>query len=153
MKFKWNLNFSSWSPTKFIQWKNELASTNISGGLVHIFVVKPWKALYLNPKILPKFAPMVSTLSNWMELHLPLLETETWERKRISKLNFSWMYRIRPSVSHLPYHPIEQGLLDTDFSKCTPNPNQLRWKPFDIPPPEKPTDFVQVMTKLCLLKS
>jgi len=55
----------------------------------------------------------------------------------------SWLYRIRPSVHHMPFAPLEQinKLLLSNFSNLEPNPNQLRWQPFDIP--ETPTDFVE----------
>lgn len=54
----------------------------------------------------------------------------------------SWLYRIRPSACHVPFKKVDnKGLLTNDFSKCTPNPNQLRWKPYSIP--EEPTDFVE----------
>jgi homogentisate 1,2-dioxygenase len=54
----------------------------------------------------------------------------------------SWLYRIKPSVVHKPYNPIENRLLLNDFSKAQINPNQMRWMPFEIPGPEVPTDFV-----------
>ncbi|KAJ3102947.1 hypothetical protein HDU97_000186 [Phlyctochytrium planicorne] len=53
----------------------------------------------------------------------------------------SWLYRIRPTVSHLPYKPLTDGtasLLATDFTSSGPNakfvktPNQLRWSPFPL---------------------
>eukprot|EP01118_Nematostelium_gracile_P008877 TRINITY_DN2965_c0_g1_i1.p1 TRINITY_DN2965_c0_g1~~TRINITY_DN2965_c0_g1_i1.p1 ORF type:complete len:443 (-),score=100.19 TRINITY_DN2965_c0_g1_i1:20-1348(-) len=56
----------------------------------------------------------------------------------------TWFYRIKPSVCHLPFKPMDSSvapLLTNDFSKCVPNPNQLRWKPYTIPTEE--TDFVQ----------
>lgn len=52
------------------------------------------------------------------------------------------MYRIKPGVSITgPYKPTPQGKLTNDFSKCNPNPNPMRWRPYDIP--TTPTDFVQ----------
>lgn len=55
----------------------------------------------------------------------------------------SWFYRILPSANHLPMKPAEtlSTHLNTDFSKCVPHPNQLRWRPFPVP--QEPTDFVQ----------
>jgi homogentisate 1,2-dioxygenase len=50
-------------------------------------------------------------------------------------------------VCHLPLKKAENGLLAKDFSNCTPNPNQLRWKPFEIP--SKPTDFVEGLITIC----
>ena len=52
------------------------------------------------------------------------------------------MYRIRPAVHHLPFKPLKQNNFTNDFSKWPPNPNQLRWSPFNIP--KEDTDFVQV---------
>ncbi|XP_077864110.1 homogentisate 1,2-dioxygenase-like [Saccoglossus kowalevskii] len=56
----------------------------------------------------------------------------------------TWFYRIRPSAVHSPFTKEEnRGLVD-DWKASYPNPNQLRWKPFDIPNPEKEkVDFVQ----------
>jgi len=52
------------------------------------------------------------------------------------------LYRIRPSVAHIPFKKIDNGGLDTE-SVCNQvvDPNQLRWKPFGLPTQE--TDFVQ----------
>eukprot|EP01114_Cavostelium_apophysatum_P003957 TRINITY_DN1408_c0_g1_i1.p1 TRINITY_DN1408_c0_g1~~TRINITY_DN1408_c0_g1_i1.p1 ORF type:complete len:442 (-),score=98.04 TRINITY_DN1408_c0_g1_i1:43-1368(-) len=63
----------------------------------------------------------------------------------------SWFYRIRPSVCHKPLERVEQKskLLTNDFTKCAPNPNQLRWQPFDIPSSENPTDFVEGLMTIC----
>jgi len=53
----------------------------------------------------------------------------------------TWLYRIRPSVVHNKFVKVDNGMLDTDWSKCTPNPAQLRWMPMKVP--ETPLDFVQ----------
>jgi len=55
----------------------------------------------------------------------------------------SWLYRIRPSACHQPFEPHKDAnpLVNYNFDEQTPNPNQMRWKPFDIP--AEPTDFVQ----------
>merc|ERR1712165_311766 len=46
----------------------------------------------------------------------------------------SWLYRIRPSVCHLPFEPYKSNRnFPVDLNEQSPNPNQLRWKPFDIP--------------------
>jgi homogentisate 1,2-dioxygenase len=50
----------------------------------------------------------------------------------------SWLYRIRPSAGHNPYHPIDNGLLCTQLAE--PTPNRLRWDPLAMP--SEPTDFV-----------
>ncbi|MCS6883998.1 MAG: homogentisate 1,2-dioxygenase [Acidobacteriota bacterium] len=53
----------------------------------------------------------------------------------------SWLYRIRPSVQHLPFRQIGMKLLrSSPFDEVPPTPNQLRWDP--IPIPDMPTDFV-----------
>lgn len=59
----------------------------------------------------------------------------------LSLISTRWYYRTLPSVVHEPFAKIENGLLLKDFSKCDPNPNQLRWPPPAIP--HNPTDFVQ----------
>jgi len=53
----------------------------------------------------------------------------------------TWAYRIRPSVTHKPYRPLDSRLLrSTPFVEVPTPPNQLRWNP--IPVPTAPTDFV-----------
>lgn len=53
----------------------------------------------------------------------------------------TWCYRIRPSVVHPPYQPLENKLLrSTPFDEVPTSPNQLRWSPIAIP--SEPTDFV-----------
>jgi homogentisate 1,2-dioxygenase len=51
----------------------------------------------------------------------------------------SWLYRIRPAVTHRPFEPME-----SDFAPSTElaalSPNQLRWDP--LPMPTIPTDFI-----------
>ncbi|KAI8848981.1 Homogentisate 1,2-dioxygenase [Chytridium lagenaria] len=52
----------------------------------------------------------------------------------------SWLYRIRPTVSHLPYKALDNmsPLLSTNFTTDGPSakfvktPNQLRWSPFPL---------------------
>lgn len=53
----------------------------------------------------------------------------------------SWLYRIRPSVTHKPFLQIDHKLLrSTPFDETPVSPNQLRWNP--LPMPESETDFV-----------
>jgi len=53
----------------------------------------------------------------------------------------SWVYRIRPSVMHEPYKPIENRLVrGTPFGEAPTPPNQMRWNPIAIP--SEVTDFV-----------
>jgi homogentisate 1,2-dioxygenase len=54
----------------------------------------------------------------------------------------SWLYRIRPSVTHRPFKPVPSGLIRSGpFDEAPPTPNQLRWDP--LPMPETPTDFLE----------
>ena len=55
----------------------------------------------------------------------------------------SWLYRIRPSVTHTPFGAAEGG--GAPLSDATPN--QLRWDPFPIPP--TPADFVDGVITIC----
>ncbi|XP_072469993.1 homogentisate 1,2-dioxygenase isoform X1 [Notamacropus eugenii] len=62
----------------------------------------------------------------------------------------SWLYRILPSVVHKPFEPIDQGHLTHNWDEVEPDPNQLRWKPFEIPKAsEKKMDFVSGLHTLC----
>ena len=64
-------------------------------------------------------------------------------------LNFrSWLYRIRPSVQHVPFIKIEAPNLISDFEKNGKlDPNQMRWFPPEIPSSqESKTDFVEGLT-------
>jgi homogentisate 1,2-dioxygenase len=54
----------------------------------------------------------------------------------------SWLYRIRPSVTHEPFVTFRE----TD-TLADPTPNQLRWDPFPIP--AEPTDFVDGLRTIC----
>jgi homogentisate 1,2-dioxygenase len=59
----------------------------------------------------------------------------------------SWLYRIRPSVMHEPFTPIDRWLLrSSPFQEAPTSPNQLRWDP--IPIPKKATDFVSGLITL-----
>ncbi|XP_041352250.1 homogentisate 1,2-dioxygenase-like [Gigantopelta aegis] len=59
----------------------------------------------------------------------------------------SWFYRIRPSAVHEPFKKIDRGLMTHNWDDDDPNPNQLRWKPLDIP--SEKVDFVQGLTTIC----
>jgi homogentisate 1,2-dioxygenase len=53
----------------------------------------------------------------------------------------SWLYRIRPSATHLAFRQMDNGLIrSAPFNEATPSPNRLRWDP--LPFPDEPTDFV-----------
>jgi len=53
----------------------------------------------------------------------------------------SWLYRIRPSVVHGDFKPIDKGLIRTGPDGTMTTPNQLRWDP--LPLPERQTDFIE----------
>ncbi|KAL0276972.1 UNVERIFIED_CONTAM: hypothetical protein PYX00_004417 [Menopon gallinae] len=58
----------------------------------------------------------------------------------------SWLYRIQPSVKHNPFVRINSNIT-YKFDDVPPNPNQLRWKPFDIPTGN--VDFVDGIYTVC----
>lgn len=62
----------------------------------------------------------------------------------------TWLYRIRPSVTHEPFHPLNfpAEKLTADFSAGVVTPNQLRWRPFAIPS-EPSVDFVRGLLTVC----
>lgn len=61
----------------------------------------------------------------------------------------TWFYRIRPSVIHEPFTPYT-GVrnLTSNWNEQPPNPNQMRWNPFDIPTTGS-VDFVQGLHTIC----
>ncbi|XP_033229389.1 homogentisate 1,2-dioxygenase isoform X2 [Belonocnema kinseyi] len=64
----------------------------------------------------------------------------------------SWLYRIRPSVVHEFFEPIQESQvhLTHQWNQFPPTPNQIRWKPFDVPTRQEPeVDFVQGLHTLC----
>ena len=52
----------------------------------------------------------------------------------------SWLYRIRPAVTHEPFRKIDNGRIEGSFDDVATPPSQLRWSP--LPFPDKRTDFV-----------
>ena len=59
----------------------------------------------------------------------------------------SWLYRIRPSVTHKPFRRIDAGGWRTSpCGEAEPTPNQLRWSP--LPIPSAPTDFIAGLVTL-----
>src|SRR6202142_4565682 len=55
----------------------------------------------------------------------------------------TWLYRMRPSVAHKPFEPIDAGRLrSAPFDEVPTPPNQLRWTPIPIPASSKRTDFI-----------
>ena len=52
----------------------------------------------------------------------------------------SWLYRIRPAVTHRPFQALANSRFDEAACNGPPSPNQLRWDP--LPLPVGPTDFL-----------
>ncbi|XP_030758700.1 homogentisate 1,2-dioxygenase [Sitophilus oryzae] len=61
----------------------------------------------------------------------------------------TWLYRILPSVGHQPFKKFHGSNLTHDWSEQEPDPNQMRWKPFDVPKPVDQVDFVQGLSTIC----
>jgi homogentisate 1,2-dioxygenase len=57
------------------------------------------------------------------------------------------LYRIRPSTTHGELRPMESGRLLSGPFATAPNPNQMRWGPFEVP--EQPQDFLDSLMTLC----
>ena len=57
----------------------------------------------------------------------------------------SWLYRIRPAVTHQPFERFAHRLLDAPRNDApphdSPSPNQLRWDPVALP--SEPVDFIE----------
>ncbi|KAJ3231284.1 hypothetical protein HDU81_003890 [Chytriomyces hyalinus] len=59
----------------------------------------------------------------------------------------TWVYRIRPSVSHTPYsQAVRPAAL---ASELVSTPNQLRWSPFKMPEAGENVTFVQGLKTVC----
>ena len=54
----------------------------------------------------------------------------------------SWLYRIRPAVTHQPFRQIDNGRVVSDFGTMPTPPHQFRWNPLPLPLASTPTDFV-----------
>ncbi|XP_028412155.1 homogentisate 1,2-dioxygenase-like [Dendronephthya gigantea] len=61
----------------------------------------------------------------------------------------SWLYRIRPSAVHEPFQTFAVEYFTNDWTKYPPNPNQFRWKPFDLPTKDCSADFVEGLKTIC----
>lgn len=67
----------------------------------------------------------------------------------------AWLYRMRPSVCHEGFQPVEKGfnkivggfVPGPEDAEIHVIPDQLRWSPFDIP--SEPTDFLQGLATIC----
>jgi homogentisate 1,2-dioxygenase len=53
----------------------------------------------------------------------------------------SWLYRIRPALTHQPFERFPHRLLDERAAGVAVSPNQLRWDPLNLP--SAPTDFIE----------
>jgi homogentisate 1,2-dioxygenase len=61
----------------------------------------------------------------------------------------TWFYRIRPSVTHGDFRPMEAGLLRTSpLEQGEPLPAQMRWDPLEVP--EGPTDFLDGLVTMAV---
>lgn len=71
----------------------------------------------------------------------------------------TWLYRIRPSAVHQPFAAVagstHSGHLTSNWNELPPNPNQMRWLPFDMPNGDRTkndgagVDFVQGLHTIC----
>lgn len=89
-------------------------------------------------------SPQVSPL----QLVPEQLSGSAFTMKRHENLR-SWLYKIRPSVVHGKFEPIEQKQwLSAPNSACKVLPNQTRWDP--IPFPSSPKDWVESLVTVAL---
>jgi homogentisate 1,2-dioxygenase len=56
----------------------------------------------------------------------------------------TWVYRMRPSASHPPFHPTSAGSIESTFEAATPN--RLRWSPLAMP--SAPTTWLEGLVTL-----
>eukprot|EP00239_Pterosperma_sp_CCMP1384_P005123 CAMPEP_0197849736 /NCGR_PEP_ID=MMETSP1438-20131217/13073_1 /TAXON_ID=1461541 /ORGANISM="Pterosperma sp., Strain CCMP1384" /LENGTH=496 /DNA_ID=CAMNT_0043462555 /DNA_START=239 /DNA_END=1729 /DNA_ORIENTATION=+ len=63
----------------------------------------------------------------------------------------TWLYRIRPSVTHEPFKPVnpEPWKVVADFGQAIPTPNQLRWGPLPLPGDNEKRNFVEGLQTFC----
>lgn len=60
----------------------------------------------------------------------------------------TWFYRILPSAVHKPFKQYHGAkYLSSNWNEVAPDPNQLRWNPFQLP--NDSTDFVDGLSTLC----
>lgn len=66
-------------------------------------------------------------------------------------MDCSWLYRIKPSVTHEPFKPrvpVHPKLVsEFDRTNSCATPTQLRWKPHEFP--QSPTDFIDGLYTVC----
>ncbi|XP_001988070.2 homogentisate 1,2-dioxygenase [Drosophila grimshawi] len=63
----------------------------------------------------------------------------------------TWLYRKLPSAVHMPFQPYNNAkYLTQNWDEQPPNPNQMRWKPFDMPATSgKGVTFVEGIHTVC----
>ncbi|XP_018578625.1 homogentisate 1,2-dioxygenase, partial [Anoplophora glabripennis] len=61
----------------------------------------------------------------------------------------TWFYRIRPSVGHKPFKLFDKGNITHNWNALNPDPNQMRWNPFDVPKSTISTDFLEGINTIC----
>ncbi|KAH8324548.1 hypothetical protein KR074_010668 [Drosophila pseudoananassae] len=62
----------------------------------------------------------------------------------------TWLYRKLPSAVHLPFQPFKGAkYFSQNWDEQPPNPNQMRWKPFDLPEDGKTVNFVEGLHTVC----
>lgn len=59
----------------------------------------------------------------------------------------SWLYRLRPSVMHKPFQPLQELTGKTFFKPKYTNPNQMRWNP--NPASSAKQNFLESIRTLC----
>lgn len=59
----------------------------------------------------------------------------------------TYLFRVRPSVLHGRFEPVDHANFLTPPLALPPSPNQLRWDPW--PMPDLPTDFLAGITTIC----
>ncbi|KAH8323252.1 hypothetical protein KR067_003777, partial [Drosophila pandora] len=62
----------------------------------------------------------------------------------------TWLYRKLPSAVHLPFQSFKAAkYFRQSWDEQPPNPNQMRWKPFDLPEDGKTVNFVEGLHTVC----
>ncbi|ALC39301.1 hgo [Drosophila busckii] len=62
----------------------------------------------------------------------------------------TWLYRKLPSAVHKPFQALKTAkYLSHNWDEQQPNPNQLRWKPFDVPTTQQQVNFVEGLHTVC----
>ena len=81
-------------------------------------------------------------------LYAEQLSGTSFTTPRTKNLN-TWMYRIRPSVVHEPFKKKLYPNIERSYLNSAATPNQLRWKPFDIPKSkDRQQDFVDGLVSI-----